>query len=118
MKFLLESLQDLDNELRQYGSRLYIFRGSPTQIFYKFWQELGLSKICFEQDCEPIWRNRDETVKAFCEQYNIECVEHVSHTLWNPFEVIEANGDTPPLTYEMFLVNTFFLNINKTPFYL
>lgn len=35
----------------------------------------------------------------------IECVEHISHTLWNPHEVIKTNGGVPPLTYQMFLVS-------------
>ena len=35
---------------------------------------------------------------------NIEYIEHVSHTLWDPMKIIEANGGIPPLTYDMFVV--------------
>jgi hypothetical protein len=32
----------------------------------------------------------------------IGCFEHVGATLWDPLELIEANGGTPPLTYAHF----------------
>lgn len=39
-----------------------------------------------------------------CSELGITVIERISHTLWDPFEVIEANGGQPPTTYEMFLV--------------
>ena len=35
---------------------------------------------------------------------SIPVYEHVAHTLWDPMDIINANGGTPPLTYEMFQV--------------
>ena len=56
------------------------------------------------QDCEPIWKKRDDDIKAFCQERGVTLVEKVSHTLWDPKLVIETNGGVPPLTYQMFLV--------------
>lgn len=39
-----------------------------------------------------------------CIKLKITCVEQVSHTLWNPVDIIEANGGSPPLTHDMFAV--------------
>jgi cryptochrome len=104
MKFLLESLADLNDQFKKHGGHgLWIFRGDPVEIFRKLWQELGINKICFEQDCEPIWHERDKKVKILCEELEIDVVEKVSHTLWNPIDVIKTNGGFPPLTYQMFL---------------
>uniref|UniRef100_A0A1B6CJU7 Cryptochrome-1 n=1 Tax=Clastoptera arizonana TaxID=38151 RepID=A0A1B6CJU7_9HEMI len=103
MRFILESLHDLDRQFRASGGRLYVFNGSPIEIFQKLKQKLGVNRICFEQDSEPIWQPRDEAVKELCKQEGIECIEHISHTLWNPHEVIKTNGGVPPLTYQMFL---------------
>lgn len=64
MKYLIEALQDLNSYFRKLGGKLYIFRGDcPVRIFRRLWEEFGIRKLCFEQDCEPIWRNRDEKVK-------------------------------------------------------
>ncbi|XP_050438858.1 cryptochrome-1-like [Adelges cooleyi] len=104
MRFLLESLKDLDENLKSNGGRLYILQGNAVTIFKIIQQEIGLDLITFEQDCEPIWKSRDESVKAFCEQNNIEWIEKVSHTLWDPKLIIERNGGTPPLTFENFQI--------------
>ena len=47
-----------------------------------------------------------------CAELRIECIEKVSHTLWDPMEIIILNGGTPPLTYDQFVVSRkFFLNL-------
>lgn len=101
--FLLESLNDLNAQFNKVGGKLYILRGSPEYIFKRMWQELALQKICFEQDCEPIWQTRDNLVKGLCIELGITCVEKISHTLWDPQAIIKTNGGSPPLTYQMFL---------------
>lgn len=104
MKFLIESLADLDKQFRQHGGPgLFMFRGNPTKIFRKLIEELDINKICYEQDCEPIWRKRDSAVERMCKELGVQTVEKVSHTLWNPMDVIKANGGFAPLTYEMML---------------
>ena len=93
MKFLLESLADLNEQFKQLGGPgLLLFRGDPVTIFRKLWQELCINKICYEQDCEPIWNERDEGVEMLCRELGIQVVEKISHTLWNPKEVIKTNG--------------------------
>ncbi|CAH0392405.1 unnamed protein product [Bemisia tabaci] len=103
MKFLLESLEDLDNQFRAKGGKLYVFFGSPIEIFAKFKAHLNFYKLTFEQDCEPIWQARDSSVKKLCDDLDIIWDESISHTLWDPREIIDTNGGSPPLTYSMFL---------------
>lgn len=93
MKFLIESLEDLDNQFKELGGHgLFIFRGDPVEIFKKMRDELGITKICYEQDCEPIWNERDERVENLCRDLGIKTVEKISHTLWDPMKIIEVNG--------------------------
>ncbi|XP_055380996.1 cryptochrome-1 [Condylostylus longicornis] len=104
LKFLLDSLNDLDRKFQQYNGRLTIAYGDPVYIFRQLNKYLKLNKICFEQDCEPIWKLRDDKVKDLCRnELMINYEEKISHTLWNPQKVIETNGGIPPLTYQMFL---------------
>lgn len=104
MKFLLESLADLDRQFRDLGGQLLVFRGDSVTVLRRLFEELNIKKLCYEQDCEPIWKERDDAVAKLCRTMDVRCVENVSHTLWNPIEVIQTNGDIPPLTYQMFLV--------------
>lgn len=104
MKYLLESLTDLDEQLKEKGGNgLLIFQGNPAYIFRTLITELGINKICYEQDCEPIWRQRDEKIEYLCEELGVERIEKVAHTLWDPKLIIETNGGFPPLTYQMML---------------
>merc|ERR1719481_2210761 len=79
MMFLLECLEDLDTSFSQAGGRLYMAMGQPREVFTKLSNHLNINKVCFDQDCESIWA-----------------------TLWDPLEIIDANGGSPPLTYSQF----------------
>lgn len=102
MSYLLECLNELNERFKGIGSRLHIFKGKPVEIFCQLKTKYNIGKVCFEQDCEPIWYKRDEAVKNWCRKNDIDCVESVGHTLWNPHEIIELNGGTPPVTFAMF----------------
>lgn len=102
-QYLTESLIDLDNQFRRHGYQLLVCKGSPVEIFKTLYKEVGMTHLSFEQDCEAIWNKRDDEVRQLCSELGVTVVERISHTLWNPFEIIEANGDHPPTTYEMFL---------------
>ncbi|XP_064627146.1 cryptochrome-1-like isoform X2 [Lineus longissimus] len=101
-RFLHECLQDLDESYKKAGGRLYVFQGEPLEIFSNIFKEWNVTQLTFEEDPEPIWTERDKGVKALCKQMNVEWVEKVSHTLWNPKDILSANRGSPPLTYESF----------------
>lgn len=104
MRFLLESLADLDEQFKQHGGPgLFLFKGKPSEIFRSLKTQLGINKICYEQDCEPIWHKRDREVVTMCNELHIQTVEKVSHTLWDPMDIIKVNGGYAPLTYGMML---------------
>ena len=48
-----------------------IFRGKPVEIFCQLKTKYNIGKVCFEQDCEPIWYKRDEAVKNWCRKNDI-----------------------------------------------
>ncbi|XP_037074076.1 cryptochrome-1-like [Pollicipes pollicipes] len=102
LKFLLESLEDLDDQLAAYGGRLVTARGDPVDVLNMFRADYGMTHLSFEQDCEPVWRSRDDRVRAWCQQHGVDVIERISHTLWDPAEVIAANDGQPPLTFAMF----------------
>ncbi|XP_037072188.1 cryptochrome-1-like [Pollicipes pollicipes] len=101
-KFLLESLEDLDGQLATHGGRLVTARGDPVDVLNMFRVDYGMTHLSFEQDCEPVWLPRDDRVRAWCQQQGVTIIERISHTLWDPAEVIDANGGEPPLTFAMF----------------
>ena len=102
MFFLLECLEDIDTQLWYHGGKLNLIEGEPAEVFKSLSKFFSIQKICFDQDCEAIWLERDNAVKNFCGTHRIEVEQTIGQTLWDPLEIIEANGGSPPLTYGQF----------------
>lgn len=102
MRYLLDSLKDLDEQFQKYGGRLYIFKGDYRSILRELIERWSITHLSFEQDPEPIWKERDDEVKRLCQDMQVDVIERVSHTLWDPQELIATNGGQPPLNYEIF----------------
>ncbi|RDX85811.1 (6-4)DNA photolyase [Mucuna pruriens] len=103
IKFLLESLVDLDLNLKNLGSRLLILKGDPAEVVIRCLKEWNVRKLCFEYDTEPYYQALDVKVKSFALAAGIEIFSPVSHTLFNPTDIIKTNGGKPPLSYQSFV---------------
>lgn len=80
-RFLLQSLQNLDENLRKYNSRLFVIRGEPIKVLPDLINQWNIKLLTFESDTEPFAIKRDESVKK--KLTSIEIVSHVSHTLYD-----------------------------------
>ncbi|XP_047076595.1 (6-4)DNA photolyase-like [Lolium rigidum] len=105
VRFLLESLDDLDSRLRRLGSRLLLLRARDdvSGAVCAALKDWNIGKLYFESDTEPYAVARDKRVTDFAAASGIEVFSPVSHTLFDPAEIIEKNGGRPPLTYQSFL---------------
>lgn len=82
-RFLLDCLKDLDSRLRKLGSRLFIVRGQPIDVFPKLIKKWSISRVTFEYDGEPFPRRRDESVRRLLESEGVEVLVSSSHTLYD-----------------------------------
>lgn len=98
-----QSLVDLDKNLRSIGSRLYVIRGKPQEVFPKLFKSWSVKCLTFEQDVEPYSIKRDEAVEKLAKEAGVKVVQKVSHTLYNPAKVINANLGKAPMTYQKFV---------------
>lgn len=94
---------DLDLSLKSLGSRLLVFKGDPSHVLSHCFKEWNIKKLCFEYDTDPYYRALDIKVKTHASTFGIEVFSPVSHTLFNPEEIIAKNGGSPPLSYQSFL---------------
>ncbi|KAI3766713.1 hypothetical protein L2E82_16783 [Cichorium intybus] len=103
IRFLLESLVDLDSNLKKFGSRLLVLHGKPSDVVIRCTKEWDIKRLCFEYDTDPYYQALDRKIKNYALESGIEIFSPVSHTLFNPSEIIEKNGGKPPLSYQSFL---------------
>jgi len=99
-RFLQQSLDDLDKKLRSIGSRLFVIRGKPEDVFPELFKTWKVQCLTFEQDIEPYARKRDDLIEKLAKKANVKVIQKVSHTLYNPENIIKANLGKPPLTYQ------------------
>ncbi|KAG4065954.1 hypothetical protein HA402_006672 [Bradysia odoriphaga] len=101
-RFLLQCLEDLDQNLRKLNSRLFVIRGQPADALPKLFRQWGTTCLTFEEDPEPFGKVRDDNIAALCKESNITVIKTVSHTLYDLETIIELNGGEAPLTYNQF----------------
>ncbi|WJX42806.1 (6-4)DNA photolyase [Trifolium repens] len=103
INFLLQSLGDLDVNLNKIGSRLLVAKGDPYEVLIRCLKEWNIGKLCFEYDTDPYYQALDIKIKDFAIGAGIEVFSPVSHTLFNPTDIIRKNGGKPPLSYQSFV---------------
>jgi cryptochrome len=84
-QFLLESLEDLNQNLIKIGLRLFLLKGKPTDVFPVVFSRWGINTLTYEYDHEPYARDRDITVQQVASSMNVAVSVHSSHTI-HPIE--------------------------------
>ncbi len=90
-RFLQQSLTDLDKQLRDFGSRLFVLRGSPENVFKDIFKKWNVVQLTYEVDTEPYAKARDKKINELAKENGVEVVTRVSHTLYDVDSVILKN---------------------------
>ena len=103
MRFLLESLRDLDASLRSVGSSLLVLHGEPRVVLPRACKSWDVNLVTWEHDIEPYAKVRDLAVRGALERAGVECASVSGHTLYDVDEVLKKCKGPPPTTYQGFL---------------
>jgi cryptochrome len=93
--FFLESLRNLDCNLRSIGSRLFVLKGRPEEQIPLYAQKWNATYITFEQDTEPYARVRDKDITERLTQQGIKVESFTSHTLFSYDTYISSLSGKP-----------------------
>ncbi len=77
---------------------------------YKEW---NVTHLYHEVDTEHFWQIRDDQIKEFSREWGVEVVGIHGHTLYDPLQVVKANGNKPPLTITSFQKVTYKFRLFK-----
>lgn len=102
MRFLLESLADLDASLRKLNSRLIVLHGDPVEALPAACKEWSASRLAYELDYEQYSLRRDKAVRSQAEQAGLEVVTRVGHTLVDPEALLLLSRGAPVTSYDKF----------------
>jgi deoxyribodipyrimidine photo-lyase len=95
MQFILESLRDLDDQLRKKGSGLFIVKGKPENALLKIATQYGISKVYAQR--EVAFEEKRTEAKVEKELGKINCIleTHGTSTLYHPDDLPFSLQDLP-----------------------
>lgn len=104
IQFMIESLKELDEELKENGSKLHIFQGENEKIIKKIIKDIEVENIIFNMDYTPYALKRDKEIESICKKKNINCITKEDYLLKEIGTFLKNDGE-PYTVYTPFKNN-------------
>ena len=111
IQFMIESLKDLDLDLKKNNSKLHIFKGDNIAILKKS-KKIDIDNIIFNKDYTPYSIKRDKQIESFCKKENINCLVYEDYLLDKIGSFLKKDGE-PYTVYTPFKNNVLKNKIDK-----
>jgi len=92
LQFMIESLDDLRNELRIHGGELYLFHGTNRSVLSTIIRQCNIHCIGYNKDYTPYAVKRDGEVTLLCDKHSIECLTFSDYYLFEPGTILNGQG--------------------------
>lgn len=93
IQFMIESLKDLDIELKKYNSKLHLFYGENNKILEYILSTINADNVVFNMDYTPYALDRDENIIKICNKFNINCIKIQDYLLKDIGSMNKKDGD-------------------------
>lgn len=94
LQFMLESLEDLQQQLANKNAKLYLFYGTTLEVIEQIITSVGIQAIYFNHDYTPYSRKRDQAITELCQAFKINvCPYH--DALLNPPHCVSKPDGSP-----------------------
>jgi deoxyribodipyrimidine photo-lyase len=71
LQFMLESVEDLDRQLKSRGGRLFLYYGESERVIEDILSKNPIDAVYFNQDYTPFSKTRDAAITGLCKQRHI-----------------------------------------------
>lgn len=112
LQFMIESLEDLDEELKHKKTSLYLFYGNPEDIVLRCIEELKIGAVVVNRDYTPYSISRDKKIKEVCEKKQVT-FRSFDDALLNPPETTLKADKTPYTIFTPYFKNAAQFEIDK-----
>jgi deoxyribodipyrimidine photo-lyase len=102
VQFMIESLVELNNDIKNKEGELLCFFGNPTNILNYLIDKLELTSVFFNRDYSPYAIKRDNEAKQLCDKYGIVCQTHSDYYLYEPGTVLVESSQNAYKKYTPF----------------
>jgi deoxyribodipyrimidine photo-lyase len=92
-QFMLESLDNLDNELKiKYNSQIHYFYGDNIDILNEILKKYNFDAIFFNKDYTLYAKNRDDNIEFFCNENDKKCIMYEDYLLLPIGNFLKSDG--------------------------
>ena len=116
VQFMIESLSDLEKEIKKQDGMLSFFYDTNEEIVKKLIEQLKLDAIYFNADISPYAKKRDASIEKLCKQKGVACISSQDYYL-HDFSAIKTGGGTTYTKFTPFYNKASKLSVDK-PLYL
>ncbi len=92
LQFMIGSLEDLNDQLKRKGSKLYLFDGPPDKVITDLLSSFKISLVTINQDYTPFAQQRDDKISSICKKQNVDYVCLPDALIQEPESIYKADG--------------------------
>lgn len=81
VQFMIESLKELDTELKKLNSKIHFFYGNPIKVLKDIQKNITFDVVGMNMDYTPFSKKRDNEIFSWCNLNNIETIYEEDITL-------------------------------------
>lgn len=107
VQFMVESLEDLEGQLKGKGGKLFLFSGKAEEVVAKLIKKEKVDIVYVNRDYTPFSKKRDSAIAKVCTKAKIPFAVHNDVLLIEPEDALKGNGEP----YRVF--TPFFKNAKK-----
>lgn len=106
IQFMAESLIDLDKQLNNKNSKLFVYYGSPDHVIEKLIKSTDIKAVGYNADFTKYSVVRDNKINKVCKKHNIQTVINNDFLTLHPIDsVLKKDGD-PYLVFSSYYENS------------
>jgi deoxyribodipyrimidine photo-lyase len=94
VQFMIESLDDLQSNIRKMGGNLLCFYGKNDNIVNSLIKELDINVVCFNADYSPYAIQRELSIISVCDKLGIPVEYAHDYYLHTPGTILNGSGET------------------------
>lgn len=98
VQFMIESLHELNKEIKKYKSKLYFFKGDNIDVLKQINKKNKINSIGFNLDYSPYAIMRDKLIQDFCIKNNISLYTEEDYALYPVMDDTTYNKSSKPYT--------------------
>jgi len=92
IQFMIESLKDLDQQIKDTGGKLYFFTGIAEKVITKLVKLKNIDAVYVNRDYTPFSIKRDKAIAHACNKKGVEFISCADELLNNPHDILTKSG--------------------------